>query len=187
MRFVFLTLFFAAFLLSGETPRIIYSAQGGKVKSFDPVLADDLGSFNIAGALFDTLLQYDYSKRPYTLKPSMLAEMPRFSKDFRSCRFKLRDDLHFAEHPLFKGSVKGTKITAEDVFFSLKRLCDPRKNSPLYWILRGKIAGMEQFREEAAKAETFDFAPYDLPVAGMVRHNDREFTLHFTSPQPRFL
>ena len=185
MRLVFLTLFFAAFLLSGETPRILYSAQGGKVKNFDPVLADDLSSFNIIGALFDTLVQYDYSKRPYTLKPSLLAEMPRFASDFRSCRFKLRDDLYFADHPVFKGCSQ--KITTDDVFFSLKRLCDPRKNSPLYWILRGKIVGMERFREAAAKAAPFDFAPYDVPIPGMVKHSDREFTLHFTSPQPRFL
>ena len=178
---------FAAFLLCGETPRIISSAQGGKVKSFDPVLADDLGSFNIIGALFDTLLQYDYVRRPYTLKPAMLEEMPRFSEDFRSCRFKLRSDLYFAPHPVFKNSPRGRRITSDDVLFSLKRLCDPRKNSPLYWILRGKICGMELFRRKALRAEAFDFSPYDLVIPGMVRHNDREFTLHFTSPQPRFL
>ena len=185
MRLVFLTLCFAAFLLSGETPRIIYSAQGGKVKNFDPVLADDLSSFNIIGALFDTLVQYDYIKRPYTLKPSMLAEMPRFAADFRSCRFKLRNDLRFADHTVFKGG--SPKITTDDVFFSLKRLCDPRKNSPLDWILRGKITGMEHFREAASKAAPSDFSPYDVPLPGMVKHNDLEFTLHFTSPQPRFL
>jgi ABC-type transport system substrate-binding protein len=188
MRFLFLVLIFsAAFSLAGGTPRIIYSAQGGKVKSFDPVLADDLGSFNIIGALYDTLVQYDYARRPYTLKCSMLAEMPVFSKDFRSCRFKLRSDLRFAAHPLFKGSIRDRKITTDDVFFSLKRLCDVRKNSPLYWILRGKIVGMEKFRQAAAKAEPYDFAPYDLPIEGMVKHNEHEFTLKFTSPQPRFL
>ncbi|MBR2374320.1 MAG: hypothetical protein IKA87_08855, partial [Lentisphaeria bacterium] len=73
----------AALLLNAGLPRIIYTAQGGKVKSFDPVSADDLGSFNIIGALFDTLVQYDYTTRPYKLNPSMLAEMPVFSKDFR--------------------------------------------------------------------------------------------------------
>lgn len=188
MRLVFCAAaFFAVFLLAGGTPRIIYSAQGGKIKNFDPVLADDLSSFNIAGSLFDTLVQYDYTERPYALKPSMLAEMPVFSKDFCSCRFKLRSDLNFAPHQVFKNSVKGTRITAEDVLFSLKRLCDPRKNSPLYWILRGKIVGIDKFRKAAEKASAFDFSPYDIPVAGMVRHNDLEFTLHFTSPQPRFL
>ena len=188
MRLVcFAAAIFAAFSLTGEMPRIIYSAQGGKVKSFDPVLADDLGSFNIIGALFDTLVQYDYVKRPYTLKPSLLAEMPRFSKDFRSCRFKLRDDLYFAPHPLFKNEKQRAKITADDVLFSLKRLCDPRKNSPLYWILRDKIVGMEHFRKAAIKATPDDFSPYDLAVEGMIKHNDLEFTLRFTAPQPRFL
>ena len=177
----------AVLTLNGGEPRVIFAAQGGKVKSFDPVLADDLGSFNIAGALYDTLLQYDYVKRPYALKPAMLAEMPRFAPDFRSCRFKLRSDLHFQYHPIFKATEKGTRITADDVLFSLKRLCDPRKNSPLYWILRGKIEGMESFRKAAAGAPAGDLSPYDLPVTGMVKHNDLEFTLRFTSPQPRFL
>ena len=187
------TLFFLCILLGALTawgaplPRVIYSAQGGKVKSFDPVLADDLGSFNIIGALFDTLLQYDYTARPYRLKPSMLAEMPRFSADFRSCRFKLRSDLRFADHALFKNDTKAGRITADDVLYSLKRLCDPRKNSPLYWILRGKIAGMEKFRTAAAAAAPFDFSPYDTCVSGMIKHNDLEFSLCFTSPQPRFL
>ena len=187
MRVLLFLLLTAASVLAAGPPRIIFAAQGGKVKSFDPVLADDLGSFNIVGALYDTLLQYDYVKRPYALKPAMLAEMPRFSPDFRSCRFKLRSDLHFQDHPIFKATEKGTRITAEDVLFSLKRLCDPRKNSPLYWILRGKIEGMEQFRAAAAQAPAGDFSPYDLPLPGMVKHNDLEFTLRFTSPQPRFL
>ena len=185
--FLVLTAISAVLLLNAEVPRSIYSAQGGKIKSFDPVLADDLGSFNIIGALFDTLVQYDYSARPYKLKPSMLAEMPVFSKDFRSCRFKLRSDLHFQDHQIFKAAGKSTRITADDVIFSLKRLCDPRKNSPLYWILRGKIAGMDIFRNAAAKADVSDFSPYDIPIPGMIKHNDLEFSLIFTSPQPRFL
>ena len=89
MRVFLFLLLTAASVLAAGPPRIIFAAQGGKVKSFDPVLADDLGSFNIVGALYDTLLQYDYVKRPYALKPAMLAEMPRFSPDFRSCRFAL--------------------------------------------------------------------------------------------------
>ena len=85
MRAIFFLCLLLGALTAWGTPanRVIYSAQGGKVKSFDPILADDLGSFNIIGALFDTLLQYDYAARPYRLKPSMLAEMPRFSADFR--------------------------------------------------------------------------------------------------------
>ena len=122
--FAFALAISAAFALFGEMPVVIFSAQGGKVKSFDPVLADDLGSFNITGALFDTLVQYDYVKRPYSLKPSLLAEMPLFSGDFRSCRFKLRNDLYFAPHPLFKNESQ-SRITADDVIFSLYVPLDP--------------------------------------------------------------
>ena len=46
---------------------------------------------------------------------------------------------------------------------------------------------MDTFRKAAAKAPAGDLSPYDLPLPGMVKHNDLEFTLRFTSPQPRFL
>ena len=59
-----------------EEERVIHIATASMVKTLDPALAEDLASRNMAGALYDTLLEYDYIKRPYTLKPSMLTAMP---------------------------------------------------------------------------------------------------------------
>jgi ABC-type oligopeptide transport system substrate-binding subunit len=68
-------LFCSVFLLAGGE-RELFSAAGGRVKTLDPVKADDLASRNMTGCIFDTLLQYDYMARPYKLVPSMLAKMP---------------------------------------------------------------------------------------------------------------
>ena len=52
---------------------MVHIAAASPVKTLDPALAEDVASRNMAGALYDTLLEYDYLKRPYQLKPSMLA------------------------------------------------------------------------------------------------------------------
>ena len=66
-------LFFAAAVSSAA---ILRTGAGGQVKTLDPVRADDLASRDLTALVYDTLLQYDYLKRPYTLKPSMLTAMP---------------------------------------------------------------------------------------------------------------
>ena len=81
-------------LFSAEL-REIYSNSGGRIRTFDPIYADDLASRDLTGAVFDTLVEYDYITRPYKLKPSMLQKMPACSKDFTRYDFTLRNDLYF--------------------------------------------------------------------------------------------
>ncbi len=165
-----------------EAERTVAMAAGGRVKTLDPALADDVASRNMAAALYDTLLEYDYTARPYKLIPSMLECMPEISPDGLEYRFKLRDDLFFAPDKCFKG--KKRKITSDDVFFSFKRIADSRLHSPAYWMFRGKIAGLTEFYHNSAQGDATD---YDFPVSGMSKLNDREFIIRLTKPAPRFL
>ena len=92
------TLFLCAVLAGGEL-RTIRTSSGGRVKTLDPALADDLASRNLVGALFDTLLEYDYLARPYRLKPAMLETMPSVDEKFTRYDFVLKKDLLFAADP----------------------------------------------------------------------------------------
>ena len=74
----------------GEPLRILHTSGGSRVKTLDPAQADDLSSRNLTGAIYDTLLQYDYLARPYRLVPSMLAEMPE-GNVHRFCTEEHRD------------------------------------------------------------------------------------------------
>jgi len=167
-------------------PRSVRIAANGQLRTLDPIHADDVNSRDMLGAVFDTLLEYEYTaERPYRLKPSMLAEMPLCDAEHRIYRFRLRDDLLFAEDPSFGGSSR--RITADDVFYSLKRLADARNHSPVHWMVRGKIEGLDGFHAASRDAAAGDDSVYDLPVAGMVRISDLEFELRLTKPDPRFL
>ena len=163
--------------------RVLRTAGEGKCRTLDPIQADDSASRNLCGAVFDTLLAYDYLKRPYELVPSMLAEMPTHNADYTEYRFRLRTDLRFPDHE----GIPGGPVTANDVKFSLLRLADGRNHSPLYWIVRGKILGIEEFNKLSLKTPEGDLSIYDRDIPGIVIHDDLNFTLKLAKPDPRFL
>ena len=186
-RFLLLLLLCGLSLAGGE-PRTLYTAGGSRVKTLDPAQADDLSSRNLVGAVYDTLLQYDYLKRPYTLIPSMLAEMPKANDALDVYSFRLRDDLYFADDPVFAGLPKeARRITSKDVLYSILRLADVRNHSPVYWLFRGKIRGLDEFNRATAAAPKGDFTPYDRGLPGFEVVDDLNFKLHLTGPDPRFL
>ena len=168
-----------------SSDRTIRTAAGGRVRTLDPALADDLASRNLIGAIYDTLLEYDYKKRPYQLKAAMLRKMPESAKDFKSYRFHLRDDLYFAPDPVFKGRKR--KITSHDVLFSFLRIADARNHSPLYWLFRNRIAGIDQFHAQSAHSAKGDWTIYHQGIKGFEILSDTEFIIHLNHPDPRFL
>ena len=178
----------AAALTAAEPLRTIHTAAGGRVKTLDPAQADDLASRNLTGAVYDTLLQYAYLERPYRLIPSMLAEMPSVNERQDVYRFRLRSDLFFADDRCFGGgSPEARRITARDVKYSILRIADARNHSPVYWLFRGKLRGLDEFHRKSALLPKGESGCYDEELAGFRILNDREFELHLTRPDPRFL
>ena len=100
--------FLCLFSVCFAQERCIFSNSGGKIRTLDPIYADDLASRDLLGAIFDTLVEYDYTSRPYLLKPSMVSNMPVPSHNFTKFRFTLRDDLFFPR----SGSLPKRKITS---------------------------------------------------------------------------
>ena len=160
----------------------VHLAAGGRVRTLDPALADDLASRNMTAAFYDTLLEYEYPVKPYRLVPSMLAEMPQCDESGTRYRFRLRDDLWFPADPCFGG--KKRRVTAADVIYSWKRLADARLHSPAYWMVRGKIAGLDDFNQLSLEAPD-DL--YDRPVAGLTAPDEVTLEVRLTAPDPRFL
>lgn len=162
-------------------------ATVGVVKSLDPALAADVTSRNMAGAIFDTLLQYDYMARPYKLEPSILAEMPTISADNRLYTFKIRKDLYFHNDECFS-SLSDRQLTVDDIIFSFKRVCDPDMHSPVLWIFQGRIKGIEQFREQVRTNRANGvLAGYPSQIDGLKKIDDYTFSIELSDPDPRFL
>lgn len=164
-----------------SSSRILYSSGGGSVKTLDPAQADDLASRNMVSGIYDTLLEYDYVARPYKLVPSMLAEMPKANESLDVYSFRLRNDLRFAKDRCFDGLPEDARrITSKDVLFSILRIADRRNHSPVYWLFRGKIRGLDAFHDA-------DFPNYDEGIEGFRILDELNFEILLTRPDPRFL
>ena len=171
--------------------RTLFTTPGGKINTLDPALSADLASSYMVGAVYDTLLQYNYLKRPYTLEPSMLKEMPKSDKKMMNYHFTLRDDLYFTPDKCFginpDGTLKKRKITAKDVEFTFLRIADERLHSPGYWLFRDKIRGIGKFRKKSADCKDGDNSIYNEGCAGIKVIDEHHLIVELAKPDPRFL
>jgi oligopeptide transport system substrate-binding protein len=172
-----LLLFFAcalaslAFVAAGCTtskndlPNTLRNQVEGKIKGLDPAFSDDVYMSQQIGYAYEGLLQFHYLKRPYVLEPNLAEAMPQVSADGRTYTFKLKKGVVFHDDPCFKETAgKGRELTAEDVIYSWKRLADIKTTSTGWWVFDGKIVGLNEWRDEGAKAGASD---YSKPVEGL--------------------
>ena len=192
---VFVILFFALLTLiflpgcsdeKMEEKRVFRTSVNKLIATLDPALAADTACQFMTASFYDTPLQYSFTKRPYELEPSMLEKMPVFSADGTVLTCRLRDDLLFQKAPCFPDQ-KNRKVRSKDVLFSILRLADARVHSTGYWLIRGRIKGLKEFRDLTLNAPENDFSPYDKGCSGLEIVDDRTFRIHLTSADPRFV
>ena len=147
---------------------------------FDPQATSDLYSDHVQRAIFDTLYGFDYLARPYKRVPRTAAALPIVEDGGRTWTMKLRQGIHFADDPAFKGVAR--ELTAADYVYTWKRLLDPRVRSPFSWYLQGKIVGADRIVEAAKKSGKFD---YDAPMEGLVALD--RYTIRLTLEEPDYI
>ncbi|MFO1323119.1 MAG: ABC transporter substrate-binding protein [Burkholderiales bacterium] len=146
---------------------------------FDPQASQDLYSNTINAVIFDALYEYDYLARPPRIVPRAAEALPEISADGRVWKIKVRKGIYFADDPAFKGARR--ELTAHDFVFSMKRLVDPKMRSPNVFMLRGRLAGLDDAMEKAKGPGKLD---YDREIEGL-RALDR-YTLQITLAEPDF-
>ena len=147
---------------------------------FDPQVANDSYSGWICRAIFDSLLEYDYLKRPYALKASTAQALPEIRDGGRTMVFKIKPGIFFTPDPAFHG--KPRELVAEDYVYSWKRLIDPRMRSFWSFYLDGKLVGADQLVAAARSSGKFD---YDAKLEGL-QALDR-YTLQVKLVQPDYM
>jgi ABC-type transport system substrate-binding protein len=181
-----------------ESNRLIgYTALGEDPRTLDPAQASDTTSTEILCQIYDPLYQNSYLDRPYRVVPALAADYPQkriFSEDVlekgklktmtrMEYIFKLRDDVYFQDDPCFPGG-KGRRVTVNDIIYSIKRLADPAVRSTGFWLVAGKIKGIEDFFNRAAKTGKADYAQ---DIEGLQAIDDRTLKIVLTEPFPAFL
>jgi ABC-type transport system substrate-binding protein len=146
---------------------------------FDPQAAQDLYSNTINSVIFDALYEYDYLARPHRIVPRVAEALPEITADGLTWKIRIRRGIHFADDPAFKGVRR--ELTAHDFVFSLKRLVDPKMRSPNIFLLRGRLAGIDDAMAQAKGPGRLD---YDREIEGL-RALDR-YTLQLKLVEPDY-
>lgn len=180
---VMLTLVFGCSKQNNFNEREINLVSPEKISGFDPINASDKYSGNEAGKVYEGLFEFHPLKRPYELMPNLAESMPEVSKDGLTYTFKIKKGVLFHDSPAFKDGI-GREMKADDVLYSYKRLADPKLTAKGWWVLDDRIAGLNEWREKYAQAETTN---YDEPIEGLKKIDDYTIQIKLKKPYPQFL
>jgi oligopeptide transport system substrate-binding protein len=162
--------------------KIFRDARRSAHKTLDPMRQFDQASAEIIMNVYDTLLEYHYLDRPYSLTPNLLASMPEPKADGKTYIMRLRDDVRFHDDECFEDG-KGRPFVSDDAIYSIKRFADANVNNKSYALIAGYIVGLDAFREKTRDAgKTVDYDAID--VAGLRRIDDHTFEVEFVETNP---
>jgi oligopeptide transport system substrate-binding protein len=110
--------------------KIFYTGFNEAPRTLDPAVAYTTAAHAVTGHIYDTLLEYHYLKRPYTLIPGLAEAVPTAEQREGGrvvYRFSIRPGLLYQDDPCFALGAPGRttrEITAVDVAFELTRIGD---------------------------------------------------------------
>jgi len=161
--------------------KILTLAVTAEIKGMDPIYANDVYSSNEVARIYEGLLQYHYLKRPYTLIPNLADEMPTVSKDSLTYTFKIKKGVLFHDDAAFPGGI-GRELVAADFVYSIKRLADPKLQSLGWWLLQGKLVGLDDWRKKYAEEDKVDYSEVVEGVQALDKYT-LQFKLKKSFPQ----
>lgn len=163
--------------------RVLNIVSPAEIKGFDPIMADDLYSGREIGKIYEGLLAYHWLKVPYELEPNLAEAMPEISKDGITYTFKIKKGVVFQDDAAFPNG-KGRELEASDFVYSIKRLADSKSQANGWWILDGKLKGLNEWREKNADLPTTN---YDEEVEGLKALDKYTLQFKLAKPFPQFL
>lgn len=168
-----------------RNPNIFHTSSSAKIKGMDPAQSQDLYSGNEVSRVYETVLEYHQFKRPYELQPLLAESMPVISKDGLTYTIKLRKGVLFHDDASFPEG-KGREMKAKDLEYSLKRLADPRVQSTGWWVLNGRVVGLNEFRTKYEKGDA-GATNYDDVVEGLRATDEYTLEIKLVRPYPQLL
>lgn len=160
----------------------IQLASRALIKGLDPHSASDVYSGTAIAQIYEGLLHYNYLKRPYTVEPELAEAMPSISEDGLTYTFKIKKGVHFQNDPAFAES-KGRELKAQDFVYSFKRLADPATRAEGFWVLDGKVKGLNEWAENLKNKK----ANYETAVEGLQTPDDNTLVIKLVQPYNQLL
>ena len=144
----------------------------GLPETLDPPRIGYLPDWMVASFIYEGLV--GYGDNATELRP-LLAESWVTSEGGRNWVFQLRDEVYFHADPSFPAG-RGRKVTASDVRYTFERIAQKATACESWYLLSGKIEGIDDFREGRAAA-----------IRGIRVLDDRHVEFRLTKPYATFL
>lgn len=169
-------------------PHTLYSEHPGMIRTLDPAEGADEPGAVIMGQFYECLYNYKFGVMPYELFPEVAADMPQYSPDGRQMTIRLRKGIRFydPEKKVWPDGV-GPEITARDVIYSFKRVCDANLTGVNYsTVFEGRIVGIEDWWNYT-KTLPDDKLDWGRPVPGFQILDDHTIRLTMPDPDPQMI
>ena len=145
-----------------KNDKILRVAVTTEIPTLDPATAYDTVSSSAIYQSYESLYQYHYLKRPYTLEPLLAAAMPKVEGNGKRLVIKIKTGIRYHDDPAFNGKVR--LVEAEDFITQIKRVAFEPTGSTGWGLFEGRIQGIDQFRKEAGS----DFNKFKtLSISGL--------------------
>jgi oligopeptide transport system substrate-binding protein len=151
----------------------------GEISTIDPAACYDQTCYVPVAQVYETLYEFDYLKRPYSLRPLLAEGLPSVSKDGLTYTFKIKKDIPYHDSEFVK---KGRTVKAQDFVNQIKRLAFLGTNSRGFWLFDGKLKGLNEWRD---KVQTDLEKFFSEPVEGLVTPDDYTLEIHLKYPYPQ--
>lgn len=179
----FLTLLLLVLLISctksGKKTDTIAISLPGEVTTLDPAVCFDTICYVPVAQVYETLYEFDYLKRPYTLRPLLAEDFPVISANRLKYTFKLKKGIKYHDSEFLP---KNREVKAQDVINQIKRLAFIGTNSRGFWLFDGKVKGLNEWREKVGTdLEKF----FTEPVAGLTALDDSTLVVDLIKPYPQ--
>jgi len=153
-----------------------------EISTIDPVGCYDTVCFVPVTQVYESLYEFDYLKRPYTLRPLLAQSMPQVSSDRLTYTLKVKKGIRYHSSALLP---QNREVKAQDFINQIKRLAFQGSiNSRGFWLVDGKIKGLNEWRE---KVQTDLNLFFTESVEGLQAPDDETLVITLNSPYPQLL
>jgi ABC-type transport system substrate-binding protein len=152
-----------------------------EIATLDPANCYDTVCYVPVTQVYETLYELDYLKRPYSLRPLLAEGMPQISRDRRTYTFRLKKGIKYHSSPWLQA---GREVKAQDFVTQIKRLAFRGNKSQGFWLMDGKVKGINEWREQVdTDLEKF----LATPIPGVRATDDHTLVIELLRPYPQLL
>lgn len=170
------------FKFGTRPPSLLSLSLDNAFDSLDPSLAYSDDSLIVSSQVLEPLFQYHYLKRPYEIQPLVAEALPLIEQKGTVLRIKIKKEIHFHDHPAFKG--KSRFLKAEDFVNQFKRLAMKSLKSPGRSLFSGLVLGFDDYgdkiNEDWKKIQS-------TPLEGVVAIDDQTLMIKMSRSEPNMI